>query len=82
MTITLPLDPQEEARIIELAKAKGLSANELVLEALHGLLADTPVNQNASRSLRGLWAKYGTAPSDEEIRQNRAEMLADFPRSH
>ena len=33
------------------------------------------------RSLRGLLAKYGPAPSAEEIDQNRAEMFANFPPS-
>jgi hypothetical protein len=34
-----------------------------------------------THSLRGLLAKYGPAPSAEEIDQNRGEMFANFPRS-
>ena len=38
-------------------------------------------SEEPTRSLRGLLAKYGPAPSAEEIDQNRAEMFAKFPRS-
>ncbi len=84
MTITLPLDPQEEARLIAAAKAKGLSPDALVREAVDRILAEAPnlsPTKEPTRSLRGLLAKYGPAPSAEEIDQNRAEMLANFPRS-
>ena len=84
MTITLPLKPQEEARLIALAHAKGLSAEALVREALDKILAEGPegsAGREPTRSLRGLLAKYGPAPSAEEIDQNRAEMFANFPRS-
>ena len=85
MTITLPLQPQEEARLIAAAHARGLSADALVREALAGILTKPPGEagsaNNPTRSLRGLLAKYGPAPSAEEIDQNRAEMFANFPRS-
>ena len=84
MTITLPLQPQEEARLIAVAQARGLSADALVREAIDGILAGTPgeiPEKEPTRSLRGLLAKYGPAPSAEEIDQNRAEMFANFPRS-
>ena len=42
MTIHLPLQPQEEARLIALARAKGLSADALVREALDKLLTEAP----------------------------------------
>jgi len=42
MTITLPLQPQEEARVIAIAQAKGLSTDALVREALDKILSDTP----------------------------------------
>ena len=85
MTITLPLQPQEEARLMAVAHARGLSADALVREALEGILAETPGKTSSAkeptRSLRGILAKYGLAPSAEEIDQNRAEMFANFPRS-
>ncbi len=85
MTITLPLQPQEEARLMAAARARGLSAAAPVREAIEGILEEAPGEMGAdkepTRSLRGLLAKYGPAPSAEEIDQNRAEMFANFPRS-
>jgi len=38
----LPLQPQEEARLIALAQARGLSTDALVREALDRILAEAP----------------------------------------
>ena len=46
MTITLPLQPQEEAKLIALAQAKGLSTDALVREALAGLERKPRVTQH------------------------------------
>lgn len=84
MTITLPLEPREEARLLAVARARGLSADALVRAALDDILAEASeevTEKEPTRSLRGLLAGYGTAPSAEEIDRNRAEMFADFPRS-
>ena len=83
MTIVSPLDPQEEARLIAAAQAKGLSTDALVREALDRVPAETLTSSSKepTHSLRGLLAKYGPAPSAEQIDQNRAEMFANFPRS-
>ncbi len=84
MTITLPLEPQKEAALIALAQEKGISADDLVREAIDRILAEvveTGLQKEPTRSLRGLFAKYGPAPSAEEIDQNRAEMFANFARS-
>ncbi len=82
-TITLPLQPQEEARLIAAAQAKGLSTDALVREALDRILAEAPElsPKEPTLSLRGLLSKYGQAPSAQDIDQNRAEMFANFPRS-
>jgi hypothetical protein len=60
MTITLPLQPQEEAQFIAIAQAKGLSPDALVREALDKILADTPgapVNsgENSAVETRPIW---------------------------
>ena len=85
MTITLPLEPQEEARLTAAARARGLSTAALVRQAVERILEETSGTTSSAkeptRSLRGLLAKYGPAPSAEEIDQNRAEMFANFPRS-
>jgi uncharacterized membrane protein len=82
MTITLP--PDIEAKLIALAQARGLSADELVREVIGNILVESSEVASAkepTKSLRGLLAPYGPAPSAEEIEQNRAEMFAEFPRS-
>jgi hypothetical protein len=83
MTISLPLGPQEEAKLLALARAKGVSADELVREAIGKILSEAAEisPKEPIRSLRGLLAKYGPAPSADEIDQSRAEIMADFPRS-
>jgi hypothetical protein len=85
MTLTLPLQPQEEARLVAAAQARGVSLDALVREALGRIFAEADAQaapgKEPTRSLRGLLAKYGPAPSAEEIDQNRAEMFANFPRS-
>jgi len=84
MTITLPLQPHEEARLIAAAQAKGLSPDAFVREALDKILAEAPdlsPSKEPTRSLRGLLAIYGPALSAEEIDESRAEMFQNFPRS-
>ena len=46
MTITLPLQPQEEAKLIAVAQAKGVSTDDLVREALEKILAAEPDQTN------------------------------------
>ena len=84
MTLTLPLAPQDEAKLVAAARARGLSPDALVPEALERIFAEAAQethDKEPNRSLRGLLAKYGPAPSAEEIDQNRAEMFANFPRA-
>jgi hypothetical protein len=42
MTITLPLEPQKEAKRIGLARQRSLSADELVREAIDKILTAAP----------------------------------------
>jgi hypothetical protein len=56
MTITLPLQPQEEARLIAVAQAKGLSTGAPVREALDKILAEAPeVSAQPARESRPIW---------------------------
>ena len=56
MNITLPLQPQEEAKLIAMAQAKGLSTDALVREALDKILADAPERMpQPSREARPIW---------------------------
>ena len=56
MTITLPLQPREEARLIALAQAMGVSTDTLVREALDKILADAPGQMEVpERDSRPIW---------------------------
>jgi hypothetical protein len=84
MTIILPLEPQKQAKLIAVAESKGMTADELVSQVIDKIIAEAPeaaARKEPTLSLRGLLAKYGPAPSAEEIDQNRAEMFVNFPRS-
>jgi hypothetical protein len=56
MTITLPLQPQEEAKLMALARARGQSADALVREALDSILAAAPDPADEPKpELRPIW---------------------------
>jgi len=79
MTITLPLQPQEEARLMAATQAKGLSPDALVREALDKILAEEPAPPvKPKKSAYGLLAKYGPGPTEEDIDENRREMFRGF----
>jgi len=79
MTITLPLEPQEEARLMAAAQAKGLSPDAFVREALDKILAEAAAAPaKPKKSAYGLLAKYGPGPTEEEINENRREMFRGF----
>ena len=85
MTIILPLQPQEEARIIAAAQAKGLSTGALVRAAIDRILAESPGLESPDllpkRSAYGLLAQYGPGPTEKEIDENRREMFGGFGES-
>ncbi len=56
MTIILPLQPQEEARLVAMARAKGVSTDSLVREALDKILADAHDERDEpKRESRPIW---------------------------
>jgi hypothetical protein len=80
MTITLALQPQEEAKLRAAAQAKGLSPSAFVRAALDGFLAERSEGPplKSKKSDYGLLAKYGPGPTAEEIDENRREMFRGF----
>lgn len=53
MTITLPIQPHEEARLVALALAKGVSADALVREALDRMLSEASAGDWPRRRATG-----------------------------
>jgi plasmid stability protein len=79
MTIELP--ENLEAALIAQANAHGLSPSGYVREVLERDLASSIETQSSGASFktgRGMFAKYGQAPSAEEIDANRADMFRNF----
>ena len=83
MTITVPLEPKKEAKLVALARQRGVSADELVREAVDKMLESAP-EQGAKpkKSAFGLLVQYGPGPTAEEIDENRREMFRGFAEDH
>jgi len=79
MTIELP--EKLEAALKVQANAHGVSADGYVREVLERDLASSLEAQSSDvpfKTGRGMFAKYGQAPSAEEIDANRADMFRNF----
>ena len=74
--------PEELGAVLKAqAKAHGVSADGYVREVLEHELATSLDPQSAGvpfKTGRGMFAKYGQAPSAEEIDANRAAMFRKF----
>jgi plasmid stability protein len=81
MTLTIQLPDELEAALKVEANAHGKSPAGYVQDILERELASSRENKPSGRPFktsRGLFAKYGPAPSAEEIDANRAEMFRHF----
>ena len=82
MTLTIELPDELEAALKAEANANGVSASKFARQILERALI--PAEQGQSHEPfetgRGMLAKYGPAPSAEEIDANRAEMFRNFAR--
>ena len=79
MTITIDFSsPAEEAAIKAQAASEGMNVKDwlrkIARERVH--LAEAP--EKPFETGRGLFAKYGPAPSAEEIDANRTDMFRNF----
>lgn len=81
MVIELP--EELEAALKAQAKAHGVSAAGYVRKVLERELASSPESPSSGpfKTGRGMFAKYGPAPSAEEIEANRADMFRNFGES-
>ncbi len=79
MIIDLP--EELEAALKVQAKARGVSPAGYVCDVLQRDLAPslgTPLSAVPFKTGRGIFAKYGKAPSAEEIDANRADLFRNF----
>jgi hypothetical protein len=77
MTITIEI-PDDQASVLEAkAAADGLTLKDWLEKlARH----ESILNPRPLKSVYGMLAKYGPAPSAEEIDENRREILKGFPK--
>ncbi|MGD0297707.1 MAG: hypothetical protein ABSE86_11370 [Bryobacteraceae bacterium] len=83
MTIQLPEDLG--AALKAQANAHGISADGYAREILERELAASLEAESSGvpfKTGRGMFAKYGQAPSAEEIDANRADMFRNFGEDH
>ena len=81
MTLTIQLSDELEAALKVQANAHGKSPAGYVQDILERELASSRDNQPPGPPFKtsfGILAKYGPAPSAEEIDANRAEMFRHF----
>jgi hypothetical protein len=82
MNLSIDIPDNIAAALKAKAQAQGVSADRFITDVLEKTLAPD-LTQEPPRPLktgRGLWAKYGPAPSAEDIDENRREMFRNFAR--
>jgi hypothetical protein len=79
MTLTIEISDELAAALRAKAEAEGLSPDSYVGRVLEKTLVETEPVVPFENSY-GILAKYGPAPSEEDIAEVRREMWANFPR--
>ena len=79
MTLTIDIPDELEAALLAEAQAHGVSAGRMACQVLEQVLTSRAANPGRPfETGRGMLAKYGPAPSAEEIDANRADMFRGF----
>ena len=79
LTIEIPDDIAEALKAQ--AQAQGVSAADFASRVIEKTLAPAMEREGSGEPLEtgyGMWAKYGSAPSADEIDENRREMFRNF----
>lgn len=79
MAITIDLPEELQTALIHKAVASGKTESAYVQDLLREVLGvPEPEPKKSSKSMYGMWKKYGVSISDEDIDENRREMFAGF----
>ena len=80
MVLVLPLTDEEAAKLKSKANADGITPEQVVRQPIASILASPKIEASGPikpmKSLFGIWAQYGPGPSEEEIDENRAQMVS------
>jgi hypothetical protein len=80
MNMNIEIPDDIAAALKAKARAQGVSADRFITDVLEKTLIPD-LAQKSSQPFEtgyGIWAKYGPAPSAEEIDENRREMFRNF----
>lgn len=78
MTLTIDLPDDLQAALKAKAQAQGTTVAGFARHVLEEAVKPPAENPKPKKSAYGLLAKYGPGPSEEEIDENRREMLRGF----
>ncbi len=81
MTLTIDLPDDLNAALKAQADATGVSEARFVRQVLERALTPVAGEERPAEPFEsgyGMWAKYGAAPSAEEIDENRRDMFHNF----
>jgi len=81
MDLTIEIPDNVAAALRAQAQAQGVSAARYASRMIEKNLAAVIEQENLGKPFEtgyGMWAKYGPAPSAEEIDENRREMFRNF----
>ena len=80
MSITLPLQPQDEARLAADSQARGLFTNARCGKPSRKFLVESAARLplKPKKSAFGLLSKYGPGPGEQEIGESRRELFRGF----
>jgi hypothetical protein len=81
MNLIIELPDEIATALNAQAQAEGLSAARYARRVLEELFkVELESSRKPFETGRGMFVKYGSAPSAEEIDANRADMLRNFPK--
>ena len=81
MNLTIEIPDEIAAALNAQAKAQGISAARYASRVIEKTLAPEIERESSAQPFEtgyGMWAKYGPAPSAEEIDESRREMFRNF----
>lgn len=81
MNLTIEIPDDIGAALKAQAQAQGVSAAHYASRVIEKTLAPVLEREGSGQPFEtgyGMWAKYGSAPSVEEIDENRREMFRKF----
>ena len=80
MRLSIEIPDEFVAALKAKAQAEGVSPDRFASRILQSTLSIDTHPEQPFETGYGIWAKYGPAPTIEEISENRREMFRNFPR--